>query len=213
LRAREYRYFSPALDLESKTRRAHRLINVALTNRPAMKEIQPLVASEDSDPKPETGTTQEAPIMSQLLKLLGADDETAACVLVAEREKSHTELLAEHTALKTKLASAEAESTKLAERITALETEKAKGAHEALITKLSEDGKLAPSLHDWARTISTEALSAFAEKAPTTPAEPKQPAVDTVTLSDEDERLIQLHGIDRAKFIAARKAERAAAAR
>lgn len=42
--AREYRYFSPVLQLEEKTRRPLALLQVALTNTPAINGLDPLVA-------------------------------------------------------------------------------------------------------------------------------------------------------------------------
>lgn len=208
IRNREYRFFSPAVNRDPKTGVVQRLINVALTNLPATKGQRPLVASEDTHTK---GAEPKEKPMSDLLKALGAETETAALVTLSERAAAHTSLLAERDSLVTKLSAAEAQSTKLAERIAELEAAKAAEAHSALIAKLSEDGKLPPALHDWARTISTEQLSAFGEKAPAAAArpEPKAPPSDTVTLSDEDERLIRAHNIDRAAFLAARKAEQA----
>lgn len=49
LRQREYRYFSPAFDFDPKTRRITELVNVALTNLPATREMQPLVAKRSVD--------------------------------------------------------------------------------------------------------------------------------------------------------------------
>lgn len=49
LRQREYRYFSPAFDFDPKTRRITELVNVALTNLPATREMQPLVAKRSAD--------------------------------------------------------------------------------------------------------------------------------------------------------------------
>lgn len=44
LRQREYRYFSPVLRLDPATRRPQELLNVALTNVPAIRGLSPLVA-------------------------------------------------------------------------------------------------------------------------------------------------------------------------
>lgn len=51
LAAKEYRLFSPAMDVERKSGRVTRLRNVALTNNPAMFAITPLVAASDKEPK------------------------------------------------------------------------------------------------------------------------------------------------------------------
>lgn len=46
LEAREYRYFSPVLNIDVDTRRPTSLMNLALTNTPAIRHIPPLVAKE-----------------------------------------------------------------------------------------------------------------------------------------------------------------------
>lgn len=46
IRNKEYRYFSPVILRDLKNGRAHKLVNVALTNLPAMKNLRALVASE-----------------------------------------------------------------------------------------------------------------------------------------------------------------------
>lgn len=56
LAAREYRYFSPVLRLEEKTRRPLALLQAALTNTPAINGLAPLVARfhpDPADPAPE----------------------------------------------------------------------------------------------------------------------------------------------------------------
>lgn len=45
LRNGEYRYFSPAFSVDKKTREIKDLLNVALTNLPATKDLQALVAA------------------------------------------------------------------------------------------------------------------------------------------------------------------------
>lgn len=46
LKNAEYRYLSPAFTADPKTRRVKRLLNVALTNLPAMHDLDPLVAAK-----------------------------------------------------------------------------------------------------------------------------------------------------------------------
>lgn len=50
LRNREYRYFSPVLRLDPETRKPLVLMQVALTNVPAIKRLPPLVAKCGGDP-------------------------------------------------------------------------------------------------------------------------------------------------------------------
>lgn len=47
LKSREYRYFSPSALLDVKTRRPTQLLPMALTNWPATKQIEPLVAKNE----------------------------------------------------------------------------------------------------------------------------------------------------------------------
>lgn len=61
LRAREYRYLSPAFDFDRKTRRIRALINIALTNIPATKDMVPLVASKEATMNDEQKLVDDAP--------------------------------------------------------------------------------------------------------------------------------------------------------
>jgi phage I-like protein len=202
IREREYRHFSPALDIERKSNRAMRLINVALTNLPATKGQRPLVASDDTQTGGAAVPTGDQP-MSDLLKLLGADDEAAAIVALADRDAATVTLTAERDSLVTKLAEAVAQTATLAEQVATLTAEKVTAAREQLIAELSEAGKLPPALHDWARGISFEALSEFGAKVPGSdkPA-PAQPSVAAVTLSDEDKEIARAAHQTEAEFLA-----------
>lgn len=73
LKARQYRYFSPVALVDSKTRKPQRLMPMALTNWPATKNIEPLVARVAE-------TSTENPMKTVLLALgLRAEaDETEA---------------------------------------------------------------------------------------------------------------------------------------
>lgn len=83
---REYRYFSPVLALSSGKRRIIRLINVALTNSPAMNNLRPIVAKLQH----ETNNNQrkESDMLEKLRKLLGlavdaAEDKVMEAVEIA----------------------------------------------------------------------------------------------------------------------------------
>jgi len=210
IRAREYRYFSPAIAQETKTGRAMRLVNVALTNLPATKGQRPLVASDDTQTGGAGSPTGDQP-MSDLLKLLGADDEAAAIVALADRDAATVTLTAERDSLVTKLAEAVAQTATLAEQVATLTAEKVTAAREALIAELSEAGKLPPALHDWARGITLEQLSEFGAKVPGSdkPA-PVQPSVAAVTLSDEDKEIARAAHQTEAEFLAHKAALSAA---
>ena len=49
VKARKYRYISPAVDYDEKTRRILRLINVALTNLPASHGLPPIMAASQKE--------------------------------------------------------------------------------------------------------------------------------------------------------------------
>jgi phage I-like protein len=55
LRNREYRYFSPVLQLDPETRKPLALMQVGLTNVPAIKRLPPLVAKWEAAAAPERG--------------------------------------------------------------------------------------------------------------------------------------------------------------
>jgi phage I-like protein len=50
IEAKEYRYFSPAFQHDAKTNRVLKVVNFALTNNPAMHQLEPLVAATAADP-------------------------------------------------------------------------------------------------------------------------------------------------------------------
>lgn len=65
LRQKEYRYFSPVLRLDPETRRPLALMQVALTNVPAMKGVAPLVAKYGG----------EASALSSAVSATGGEDD------------------------------------------------------------------------------------------------------------------------------------------
>ena len=72
-------------------------------------------------------------------------------------------------------------------------------------------GKAPPAIHGFLQTLSLEQVEAFGEAAaPVVNKEQATPAARPVALSDEDEKLIQLTGINREAFIAERKREQEA---
>jgi phage I-like protein len=70
LKDREYRFHSPAIAFDAKTRRIRRLVNVALTNLPATKNQTPLMLSEA---EPEGNPMK-------LFEMLSASDEGSALI-------------------------------------------------------------------------------------------------------------------------------------
>ncbi len=85
-------------------------------------------------------------------------------------------------------------------------------ALEAEILTLSSAGKLPPSLHDWARTLSRVELAAWADVAPSyapaTAAAQPEPG-EGAQLSDEDKQAARLMGVSIDDFAKHRQAETA----
>lgn len=129
LRDREFRYFSPALRLSSQTREVTRLLNVALTNMPATKNLPALMASENSgdhtmpDDKP---TESEVAILAAL-KALKVDNISAALGAI------------------TALSETAAKVPGLEARIAEFEKAEKKGKVATLLAAAKEDGRVAES--------------------------------------------------------------------
>lgn len=226
LRAKEYRYFSPVLELDEQTRRVMRVWSIALTNTPATKHMQPLVASRGGPPAP----LKEETRMKSLLLLLGlAETATEAEALAAFQrlQASQAELLA----LAGKPTSAEALGVFSAWRAAAGQVEtltaqvaqlrQAESAREleTIIASAKAAGKLPPAMEGWARELGTTnlaALRSYVEAAvPLVQAGAvAQPATGaggvTVTLTAEEAQVAKQMGLD-PKFVAAHKAAAGAA--
>lgn len=229
LKSREFRHYSPAFDVEAgddveamyqgemvRARRISRLVNVALTNLPATREQIPLVANQlprDNNTQQTATEATEKGTKMDLLNLFGLDSE-------ASIEREAAELMAAVPAARTLsdvreafvFAKAQAEkAVELAARVAELEAEKEATERDAIVRKLSEEGKAPPAIHDFLRTLSLDQIKAYGEAAaPVVDKTEAAPAARPVVLSDEDEKLIQLTGINREAFIAERKREQEA---
>lgn len=194
LRNREFRFISPAF-LTDASGRITRLINVAITNLPATKNLVPLVAHEAPSDGVEKTNTQEKSTMSEaLLKVLGADSDSEAIVIATEHSKWTQQVLSavEAKSLDEALANiasakaAAAEVVQLAAKVAELEAAKKESDRERLIAELADAGKLPPSLHAACRNLPEDkireianALPSFAEPAATQPD-------DQIVLSEDD---------------------------
>jgi len=164
IRARKFRFFSPAFDIELAQSRGKEivrpvgLINMALTNIPALRDIAPLVASE-TDPEDEWDTTAEpdsddAPTASFEVRLRDSDEFRELAELCASQQVRIVEL--------------EAAAAKRVERDYA-------AAVEDEIRALQAAGKLPDSLLGWARSRTLAQLSAWGSSAPAAPAPTSAP--------------------------------------
>jgi phage I-like protein len=180
LRAGEYRYFSPAVDLHPETRRVQKLHNLALTNLPATKGMTPLVAAKDA---PQPGA-QETPTMKFLLSKLGLGEgasEAQALEVLSQREARAAEEARELLTLTGAKDRSEAmgkvagwkqaadQVTTLNARLEAIEKDKRTAEVETLIADGKREGKLAPASEAWARETGTKdinTLKTFLATAP-----------------------------------------------
>jgi phage I-like protein len=170
LRNREYRYFSPVLQLDPESRKPLALMQVGLTNVPAIKRLPPLVAKWEAREKetaavsrqtPERGNEEKGEEMEKLKAFIGLPPDAQdldlragvlefcrnlAATLKLPEEATAAQVLGAVKDLQTKarrLADAEEELRRLKSRVAAETT--AKTVEEAL-----KAGKIAPSQKAWA---------------------------------------------------------------
>ncbi|MCS7069088.1 MAG: phage protease [Meiothermus ruber] len=173
LQAREYRYFSPAFYANEEGWIVE-LINLALTNIPATKRMEPLVAKDDWPKR-----RQE---MTEVLRLLGLRDGQEAEVgptltRLVGLERTLTGLTGrqsseEALAVVQAWQQAALELPRVQERLSQLEEAQRRERLAALLERGQREGKLTPAMLPWAQGQSLEALTAFLEVAPRVLPEP-----------------------------------------
>lgn len=212
LKAREYRYFSPWFSQrDDGTVAAFK--NFALTNRPAMDALTPLVATDDVQPV-------EKPKMKTLLKHLALSEEATEAEALAKLQNFLNERDAVYTATGTKdLASAiaaietakqnAAKATVLAAELAAVKDSQEKAQKEALLSEGVRAGKVPPNLKDFLASQSVEFLKTYLEKAPVlvqpagaagTVTQKDAGKEQDVTLSDEEKEVARRMGVDLEKL-------------
>lgn len=211
--SKEWRYLSLFGDIEPLGKgkaRLRRLRNVALTNLPATLHTLPLVANEGSqgsNPMAEENKTEPRSV----LVTLGVKDVSEAVEKITTLTATLSDVAATLgcdarpdtvrgalQALKLKADKADALETEVASMKTA--------RRDALIKTLSEEGKLPPAQHEWAKKQSIESLEEFAKGAPkVTASEPvasNQGQQAPVTLSSEEKSVARLLGLQPADVLA-----------
>ena len=162
IRARKFRFFSPAFDIElsetggKETIRPVGLVNMALTNIPALRDIAPLVADQREADAPQEGGDVPSPPPERkgvTVTLTGL----AAYQALAERAKVLVARMLELEGL---------EAARVKRHQAA--------AVEEQIQRLHAEGRLPLSLHDWARSRTLEQTAEWAAHAPS-PAEAAAP--------------------------------------
>lgn len=93
LASAEYRYFSPAIDYDEKTGRVKKLINCALTNIPALNEIDSLVAASAKETPMNEIEKLQAQVAALTAQLAAKDEEMKALTakLAATEKKDDDE--------------------------------------------------------------------------------------------------------------------------
>jgi phage I-like protein len=139
LAKREYRYLSPVVMVRKDDRRVASLHSVALTNKPAIRGMRPIVNREEAAEGNERLSEDEA--LVTLREQLGMDAENdAAAVMLAASE-----------------------------RLAALHREAAGHDAEKKVNAAMRAGKLLPSQREWATTLALkdpEGFDAWAAQAP-----------------------------------------------
>jgi hypothetical protein len=188
LKAKEYRYFSPVALLDDKTRKPVRLMPMALTNWPATKDIEPLVARADATPMENT--------MKTVLVALG---------LRAEPDES--DAIGALTALKLRADKADALEVDLGKataELTKLKSDQVAEQKKALIDDAIKGG-IAPAKRPELEALDLSALKVCLSLLPKSiPAavEPADdaPAVAASGLTADQLKILKLTGITPEKF-------------
>jgi phage I-like protein len=170
----EYAYISPVFTYDEKTGTPTDLLNVALTNNPAIDGMKPvlLAAASRFHQPPEVPTMLHAAVTALLGIAEDAEDSAiiAACNAVSEKLTKADEAIAAATTTAPDPAkfAPVAALTALQDQVAALQSALTKREIDDLITPALADGRLNANLESWARDLGakdTAALKAFLDKA------------------------------------------------
>lgn len=216
LTARKFRYFSPVVYFDPKTKEITGIFNAALTNNPATRDQEPLVASTTT-----ADIAPEIPPMKNLLVALAlAVDATEADALSrVEKLKTENTLLLAATG-KTTVAEASGtiaawkagadKAAELSTKLEALEGATKKFEVEAIVKKAVEEKRAAPAQVEVLTRMGLRdvaELKAFLEASPKLLGEPAKQAAagaggDTLaSLSAEEKAILKQTGIDPAEYL------------
>lgn len=230
----EYRYLSAVFPYDSSTGQPLRLHSAALTNRPGIDGMQPL-ASLTANNQQENSMNE---LLIKLLAQLGIDVDPAKAALTEQQEadalaalKALADKAGTVDTLATQVAALKAKDggqpdprkyvpiavvTDLQAQLAVLTAEGKTSQLEQLIQTAKDDGRLIPSMEDWARELGEKdmaALSAFLDKAApiaalkatqTRHAPPEDKSNPTAALSAEELEVVKLLGQTPEAFAAAK---------
>lgn len=154
LAAREYRYLSPVVLVRKRDRRVVELHSAALTNKPAIAGMKPIVNRLAAAGEPEVfQSSRETSCTTEAPKL---DDNADAGPGLAEA----VEVLRLRVGLEPD-ATAASVIVAAAERLELLEREACEQAAEQKVTAAMRAGKLTPAMRSWAKTLALKDAEAF----------------------------------------------------
>ena len=232
----EYRYISAvfAYDTDGYVRK---IFHAALTNTPALDGMEEAMVAASVNLLQEDNPMDKK-LLAALCALFAlkadaseADITEKVTALSAAKGNSPVDVLDVYAKLAEKEQSVAALSTQvgnpdpskfvpvdqvvaLQADFNALKTSVEADKKEALITAALSQGKLAPALKDWARSLSVEALSAYLEKAPAMAAlsgEPQakgDPEQKVAALSAAEQAAARALGMTEAEFMAEHKEQK-----
>lgn len=143
LKNREYKYTSPVLMVRGSDRKAVQLHSVALTNKPAIDALIPLVNSENDMGRIEDDQTEQVTPIVALQKLLDLPEGAS----VEDIRNAVDALLEQNSELQLK--------------VSALQFEAYKEKVDSNITLALTEGKLMPYQRDWAYNSAMADLDSF----------------------------------------------------
>lgn len=220
LKKKEYRYWSPWFG-QRDDGSVGSFKNFALTNRPAMDALTPLVASEDDAES--TDLTPEKPKMKTLLKSLALTEDATEAEALTKLNSVFAERDAFFTATGTKdipgaLATVEtwkkdaSRAKELQAEVDSIKGAAAKKEHELLLAEGVRTGKIPPVMKDFWASQGIDVLKDYLEKAPVADATragekpvQKDPKDADITLTDEDKQVAKAMNIEESKFAAHKK--------
>jgi phage I-like protein len=207
LNNKEYRYFSPVMIIRASDRKIIRIINVALTNTPAINNLEPIVAKLNFEQ-----IDKEDLNMKKLKELLGlaadaAEEKVTEAVIVLVNKLKVFETAAPVIACKELLDAlgAKAEAGKdeviqivaslkapgdvakeLSMKVAALSTELAAIKQNDLVTLALKDGKTSPEeLDKWGRDLALKNPESFKTIVLSRPAGSVIPVADIIVAKDK----------------------------
>lgn len=233
IKSGEYRYISP-LFIPDSTGRVVRVLNAALTNRPALHNLAEAFAL--SQQFKQFNQPEGQPMLKLLQQLFDAPNATEAEItekltaLSAAKGSSQVALSAVYDALKTESGKVVALSAQVENpdpskyvalsqmqtvqaELNQLKAQMAADKADALITAALSDGRLLPAQKAWAENLGKSNLTALSEYlATTTPnaalggmQAKEEPADKPVALSAEELAAAKMLGMSEAEFIKAHK--------